>query len=116
MEKVRIYHNPNCGTSRNVLAIIRHCGIEPEIIYYLKTPPSRMELVELLLEMKLSARELLRTDVPAYEKFNLESSSVADEEMIDAMIQDPILINRPIVVTSKGAKLCRPCKDGKRFC
>ena len=65
MEKVRIYHNPNCGTSRNVLAIIRHCGIEPEIIYYLKTPPSRMELVELLLEMKLSARELLRTDVPA---------------------------------------------------
>ncbi|HFU6693896.1 TPA: arsenate reductase (glutaredoxin) [Streptococcus agalactiae] len=110
MEKVRIYHNPNCGTSRNVLAIIRHCGIEPEIIYYLKTPPSRMELVELLLEMKLSARELLRTDVPAYEKFNLESSSVTDEEMIDAMIQDPILINRPIVVTSKGAKLCRPCE------
>lgn len=111
MEKVRIYHNPNCGTSRNVLAIIRHCGIEPEIIYYLKTPPSRMELVELLLEMKLSARELLRTDVPVYEKFNLESSSVTDEEMIDAMIQDPILINRPIVVTSKGAKLCRPCEE-----
>ncbi|MFV8044359.1 arsenate reductase (glutaredoxin) [Streptococcus pluranimalium] len=108
MEEITIYHNPDCGTSRNVLAMIRHAGIEPQIIEYLKTPPSRVELVELLDKMNISARELLRTNVPEFDKHSLSDQNLSDEKVIDAMLADAILINRPIVVTSKGVRLCRP--------
>lgn len=108
METVTIYHNPACGTSRNTLALIRHAGIEPTIIEYLVTPPSREKLISLLEQMKLSARELLRTNVPPYEQFGLDRDEVTEAEIVDAMMQEPILINRPIVVSSKGVKLCRP--------
>lgn len=108
METVTIYHNPACGTSRNTLALIRHAGIEPTIIEYLVTPPSREKLISLLEQMKLSARELLRTNVPPYEQFGLDREEVTEAEIVDAMMQEPILINRPIVVSSKGVKLCRP--------
>ncbi|MDG3131851.1 arsenate reductase (glutaredoxin) [Streptococcus suis] len=108
MEDVTIYHNPACGTSRNTLALIRHVGIEPTIIEYLVTPPSREKLISLLEQMKLSAHELLRTNVPPYEQFDLDREEVTEAEILDAMMQEPILINRPIVVSSKGVKLCRP--------
>ncbi|CAM2747621.1 arsenate reductase [Streptococcus agalactiae LMG 14747] len=108
MEKVIIYHNPNCGTSRNVLAMIKHAGIETKVIEYLKTPPSREELVDLLDQMKISPRELLRTNVDEFDKHHLSDETLSDEKIIDAMMADAILINRPIVVTSKGARLCRP--------
>lgn len=107
MHQVTIYHNPNCGTSRNVLAIIRAVGIEPNIIEYLKTPPTEQELKQLLLQMDISARELLRTNVPEFEKHDLQKDKM-EQEIIDAMMTNPILINRPIVVTEKGTLLCRP--------
>ena len=94
MHQVTIYHNPNCGTSRNVLAIIRAVGIEPNIIEYLKTPPTEQELKQLLLQMDISARELLRTNVPEFEKHDLQKDKM-EQEIIDAMMTDPILINRP---------------------
>ena len=108
MEKVRIYHNPNCGTSRNVLAMIKHAGLEPEVIEYLINPPSRQELLDLIAAMGISVRDLTRSNVPEFDKHGLADESKSDEEIIDAMMVDPILINRPIVVTSKGTKLCRP--------
>ena len=107
MNHVTIYHNPNCGTSRNVLAIIRAVGIEPTIIEYLKTPPTEQELKQLLSQMGISARELLRTNVPEFEKHNLKDNKL-EQDIFDAMMIDPILINRPIVITEKGTLLCRP--------
>lgn len=108
MEEVIIYHNPNCGTSRNVLAMLKQAGISPTIIEYLKTPPSREQLVALLAEMKMSARDLLRKNVPEFEKHGLADEKLSEEDILDAMVEDAILINRPIVVTERGTKLCRP--------
>lgn len=108
MNKVTIYHNPECGTSRNTLALIRHLGIEPEIIHYLETPPSKEKLVELLAEMGLTAKELLRTNVPPYQNMGIVWDKADEDDILSAMVTEPILINRPIVVSSKGVKLCRP--------
>jgi len=108
MEKITIYHNPACGTSRNTLAMIRASGIEPEVIEYLKTPPSRARLVELIAAMGISARDLLREKGTPYAELGLDNLSLSEDALIDAMLQHPVLINRPIVVTAKGVKLCRP--------
>ncbi len=108
MDKVTIYHNPECGTSRNTLALIRHVGIEPEVILYLETPPTKEKLAELLAAMQLSAKELLRTNVPPYENMGIDWDKADEDDIISAMVTEPILINRPIVVSSKGVKLCRP--------
>jgi arsenate reductase len=105
---VTIYHNPACGTSRNVLALIRNSGEEPRVIEYLKTPPGRGELVELIGRMGMSVRELLRRKGTPYDELGLGNSALTDDALLDAMMANPILINRPIVVTPKGAKLCRP--------
>ena len=105
---VTIYHNPACGTSRNVLAMIRNTGEEPEIIEYLKTPPNRVRLVELIVQMGITPRELLRQKGTPYDELGLDNSVLTDDELIDAMVQHPILINRPIVVTLLVARLCRP--------
>ena len=103
-----IFHNPKCGTSRNTLAIMQASGDNPKVIEYLKTPPSREYLVELLEKMALSPRELLRSKESINDELGLDNPAVSDDEIIDAMIAHPILINRPIVVTDKGAALCRP--------
>ncbi|EGJ28137.1 arsenate reductase (glutaredoxin) [Streptococcus porcinus] len=108
MRKVRIYHNPNCGTSRNVLAMIKHAGLDPEVIEYLVTPPTREELQGLIRAMGIQVRDLVRINVPEFEKHHLADATKSDSQLLDAMMADPILINRPIVVTSKGVKLCRP--------
>ncbi len=108
MKKVAIYHNPACGTSRNTLAIIRASGVEPEVIEYLKTPPTREKLTELIAQMCITPRALLREKGTPYEALGLNDLSLSDDFLIDAMLQNPILINRPIVVTNKGVKLCRP--------
>ncbi|HEM5985056.1 TPA: arsenate reductase (glutaredoxin) [Streptococcus suis] len=108
MEQVTIYHNPECGTSRNTLALIRHVGIEPEVIHYLETPPAKEKLVELLTEMGLTAKELLRTNVPPYQNMGIDWDKADEDDILSAMVTEPILINRPIVVSSKGVKLCRP--------
>ncbi len=105
---VKIYHNPNCGTSRNTLAIIRENGIEPEVIEYLKTPPGRKQLVELIAASGLTVREIMRSKQGIYSELNLDDPAKTDDELIDAMMEHPILINRPIVVTDKGTRLCRP--------
>ena len=106
--KITIYHNPACGTSRNTLALIRNSGVEPTVIHYLETPPSRETLVALIAAMGIPARDLLRQNVPPYEALGLAEERFSDEELIDAMLSHPILINRPIVVTPLGTKLCRP--------
>lgn len=108
MNDIIIYHNPNCGTSRNTLALIRHMGIEPQIIYYLDTPPNEAKLRELLAAMNFTPRQLLRTNVPEYTEYGLDNAQMSDDDLIQAMLTKPILINRPIVVTTKGVKLCRP--------
>ena len=105
---VTIYHNPDCGTSRNTLAMIRQSGIEPHIIEYLKTPPSRERLKELISKMSISVRDLLREKGTPYKELGLDYPKWTDEQLIDQMLAHPILINRPIVVTPKGVKLCRP--------
>ncbi|RYX98065.1 MAG: arsenate reductase (glutaredoxin) [Comamonadaceae bacterium] len=105
---ITIYHNPRCSTSRNVLALIRNTGEEPEIIDYLKTPPSREKLVELLSRMGITAGELLRRKESLVAELGLGDPSIADEVLIDAMAAHPILMNRPIVITPLGARLCRP--------
>jgi arsenate reductase len=105
---VTIYHNPDCGTSRNVLALIRNSGQEPEIIEYLRTPPSREKLVELIGHMGISVRDLLREKGTPYAELGLGDESLPDGALLDAMMAHPILINRPIVVTSLSVKLCRP--------
>ena len=105
---VIIYHNPDCGTSRNVLGLIRNAGIEPTIIEYLKTPPSRDTLVDLIQHMRISVRDLLRRKGTPYEELGLDDPKWTDDQLIDEMLAHPILINRPIVVTPLGVKLCRP--------
>lgn len=103
-----IFHNPNCGTSRNTLAIMQASGEQPEVVEYLKNPPTRDYLVELLTKMNLSPRELLRSKESINDELGLDNPELSDDQIIDAMIAHPILINRPIVVTDKGAALCRP--------
>lgn len=105
---VVIYHNPDCGTSRNTLAMIRQSGEEPEIIEYLKTPPTRARLVELLNAMDMSPRQLLREKGTPYAELGLGEDRWTDDELLNFMMAHPILINRPIVVTPLGVKLCRP--------
>ncbi len=105
---VTIYHNPACGTSRNTLAMIRRSGEEPEVIEYLKTPPPRERLVELIRAMGFAPRALLRRKGTPYDELGLDDPKWTDDEIIDFMITHPILINRPIVVTPKGVRLCRP--------
>ncbi len=105
---VTIYHNPACGTSRNTLALIRQSGEEPEVIEYLKTPPSRERLVELIGAMGITPRALLRRKGTPYDELGLDDPKWSDDEIIDSMLAHPILINRPIVVTPKGVRLCRP--------
>jgi arsenate reductase len=105
---VTIYHTPDCGTSRNTLAMIRQSGEEPTVIEYLKTPPSREKLVELIAAMGISVRSLLREKGPLYGELGLDDPKWTDDDLLDFMMKHPILINRPIVVTSKGVKLCRP--------
>ena len=108
MSNVTIYHNPECGTSRNTLEMIRNSGEEPKVILYLQTPPSREELVALIAAMGISVRELLRTNVAPYAELGLDGPQWQDEQLIDAMLAHPLLINRPIVVTPIGTRLCRP--------
>src|SRR5271166_5037018 len=105
---VTIYHNPDCGTSRNVLALIRNSGEEPRIIEYLKAPPSRDELVSLIGRMGIPVRDLLRRKGTPYDELKLDNPALSGDALIDAMMAHPILINRPIVVTPEGVKLCRP--------
>jgi arsenate reductase len=105
---ITIFHNPACGTSRNFLALIRNSGEEPRVIEYLKTPPSRGELVELIGRMGISVRDLLRRKGKPYDELKLGDPSLKDDDLLAAMMAHPILINRPIVVTPKGVKLCRP--------
>ncbi len=105
---VTIYHNPDCGTSRNTLAMIRQSGEVPEVIEYLKTPPSRARLIELVKAMGIPVRALLREKGTPYAELGLADPKWSDDELIDFMLAHPILINRPIVVTPKGVKLCRP--------
>jgi arsenate reductase len=105
---VIIYHNPDCGTSRNVLALIRNSGETPTIVEYLKTPPARAELLSLIQRMGISVRDVLRKKGTPCEALQLDNPALTDDELIDAMMAHPILINRPIVVTPLGVKLCRP--------
>lgn len=105
---ITIYHNPDCGTSRNALGLIRNTGVEPQVVEYLKTPPSREELVVLLKLMGMPARALLREKGTPYRELGLDDPGLDEDALIDAMMAHPILINRPIVVTPLGARLCRP--------
>ncbi len=105
---VTIYHNPACGTSRNTLAMIRQSGEEPTIIEYLSAPPSREKLVSLIQSMNISVRALVREKEALFSSLNLSDPAMTDEQLIDAMVAHPILMNRPIVETSKGVRLCRP--------
>ncbi|MFJ3455715.1 glutaredoxin-dependent arsenate reductase [Scandinavium goeteborgense] len=108
MSNITIYHNPECGTSRNTLEMIRNSGNEPTIIYYLDTPPSHDELVKLIADMGIPVRALLRKNVEPYEQLGLAGETFTDEQLIAFMLQYPILINRPVVVTPLGTRLCRP--------
>ena len=108
MTAITIYHNPACGTSRNTLDLIRHAGIEPTIIEYLKAPPSRAELQRLIADMGITVRALLRQKGSPYDALGLDAPHWTDNQLIDLMLQHPILINRPIVVTPLGTALCRP--------
>lgn len=105
---IKIFHNPACGTSRNTLELIRNTGQEPEIIEYLKTPPTQAELASMIQQAGLTVRDAIRKNVEPYEQLQLEGSSHSDAELIALMIEHPILINRPFVVTELGVKLCRP--------
>jgi arsenate reductase len=106
--QVTIYHNPDCGTSRNALAAIRAAGHEPRIIEYLKTPPTREELKNLIARMNLAVRDVVRKKEPLFRELRLDERDVGEAELLDAMIENPILINRPIVVTQQAVRLCRP--------
>ncbi|MDF2687902.1 MAG: hypothetical protein K0Q80_867 [Microvirga sp.] len=105
---VIIYHNPDCGTSRNTLGLIRNAGIEPHVIEYLKTPPTRLLLRQLIERVGIPVREVIRDKGTPYGELGLDDPSVTEDQLLDAMIAHPILINRPIVVTPKGVRLCRP--------
>jgi arsenate reductase len=104
----KIYHNPKCGTSRNTLALIENAGIQPEVIEYLKTPPSKQELKELIAKMGVPVRDVIRAKEPLYLELKLDNMELSEDALLDAMVANPILINRPIVVTDLGVKLCRP--------
>lgn len=108
MSNITIYHNPACGTSRNTLEMIHNSGAEPTIIHYLETPPTHDELVKLIADMGIAVRALLRTNVDPYEALGLAEDRFSDDQLIGFMLQHPILINRPIVVTPLGTRLCRP--------
>lgn len=108
MSTIKIYHNPNCGTSRNVLAMIRNTGVEPEVIEYLKTPPDRTTLVQLIKQLDLPVRDVLRRKGTPFDELQLDNPALHDEALIDAILAYPILMNRPIVVTPLGTRLCRP--------
>lgn len=108
MSNVTIYHNPACGTSRNTLELIRNSGTEPTVILYLETPPSREVLLKLIADMGITVRALLRKNVEPYEQLGLAEETFSDDELVDFMLRHPILINRPIVVTPLGTRLCRP--------
>lgn len=105
---VTIYHNPTCGTSRNTLELIRNAGIEPNVIEYLKTPPSRSELARMIADAGLTVREAIREKGTPYEELGLDNPDLTDDQLLDAMLRDPILINRPFVVTPLGTRLSRP--------
>ncbi|MQB21462.1 arsenate reductase (glutaredoxin) [Agrobacterium tumefaciens] len=106
--QVTIYHNPSCGTSRNTLAMIRNAGIEPTVIEYLQTPPSRAELKAMIIDAGLTVREAIREKGTPYAELGLDDPALSDEQLLDAMVKEPILINRPFVVTPLGTRLCRP--------
>ncbi len=108
---VVIYHNPDCGTSRNTLALIRNAGIEPHVVEYLKTPPSRAMLMQLIARMGVPVRAVIREKGTPYDALGLADPALTDGELIDAMLAHPVLINRPIVVTPKGVRLCRPSEE-----
>jgi arsenate reductase len=108
MSDVTIYHNPACGTSRNVLALIRNAGLEPQVIDYLKTPPGREKLLDLIAQLQIPVRALLRDKGPLYDELALTNPALSDTYLIDAMVAHPVLMNRPIVVTPLGTRLCRP--------
>ena len=108
MTAVTIYHNPKCGTSRNTLALIRNAGVEPTVVLYVETPPARAELETLIREMKISVRDVLRRKGTLYDELNLDDAAWTDAQLLDLMLAHPILINRPIVVTPWGTRLCRP--------
>ncbi|MGZ5042210.1 MAG: arsenate reductase (glutaredoxin) [Usitatibacter sp.] len=110
MAKITIYHNPQCGTSRNALALIRNSGAEPEVIEYLKEPPSRERLVQLIGKMGIGVRDLLRRKGTPYDELGLDDPALTDDQLLDAMVAHPILMNRPIVETPLGTKLCRPAE------
>ncbi|MGV1904226.1 arsenate reductase (glutaredoxin) [Agrobacterium cavarae] len=105
---VTIYHNPSCGTSRNTLAMIRNAGIEPTVVEYLQTPPSRAELKAMITDAGLTVREAIREKGTPYAELGLDDPALSDEQLLDAMVKEPILINRPFVVTPLGTRLCRP--------
>ena len=111
MTNITIFHNPQCGTSRNTLALIRNSGDEPEVIEYLKTPPSRERLVELIRRMGIPVRDVLRRKGTPYDELGLDDPALTDDQLVDAMLAHPILINRPIVETPLGVKLCRPSEE-----
>jgi arsenate reductase len=108
---VIIYHNPDCGTSRNTLAMIRNAGVEPHVIEYLRTPPSRIMLKQLIARMRITVRALLREKGTPYAELGLGDPSLTDDQLLDAMLAHPILINRPIVASPKGVRLCRPSEE-----
>jgi arsenate reductase len=108
MTHITIYHNPQCGTSRNTLAMIRNSGAEPTVVHYLTTPPSRAELIALIAAMGVPVRDLMRQKESLYTDLALNNPAVGDDALVDAMLAHPILINRPIVVTPLGTRLCRP--------
>jgi arsenate reductase len=111
MAQITIYHNPACGTSRNTLALLRHAGLQPEVIEYLKTPPTKERLRSLAADMGLSVRELLREKGTPYAELGLGNPQWTDDQLLDFIGQHPILMNRPIVVTPLGTKLCRPSEE-----
>ena len=108
MADITIYHNPKCGTSRNVLALIRNTGAEPEVIEYLLTPPTREKLLELITQMAVPVRDAMRRKEALHEELALDNPALGDDALVDAMLAHPVLINRPIVVTTLGTRLCRP--------
>lgn len=108
-----IYHNPRCSTSRNVLALIREAGEEPQVIEYLKRPPSRKKLKDLLRAARVRVRDAIRTQEPVYAELGLDDESLSDDALIDAMVSNPVLIQRPIVETDRGVRICRPAESVK---
>jgi len=111
VDETIIYHNPNCGTSRKVLAMLRESGVAPRVIEYLKTPPDRVELVALLKRLGMTPRQILRRRGTPFDELGLGDEHKTDEELLSAILAHPILLERPIVVSSKGARLCRPAEE-----